>query len=244
MSYLNIYKSTSSNPGHNLSLEEYLLDTHNPESADMHLVLYENFSSIILGRTLDCTREIYPHKKHPPVFRRSSGGGSVVHFPGNLNYGIIASSKAYPELASIPDSYRIFSQALAEFFPAHKKPVHKGHSDLSVFQNGDWKKVSGNAQRRRRTNILHHGTFIFHPEPLKKIRYFLQSPPKEPEYRRGRTHSQFLIRVPPVSSAALLTRLLQLGLASHFSLTLRQPPLPDFSPDIQKYLTLKCALDL
>jgi lipoate-protein ligase A len=69
-----------------------------------------------------------------------------------------------------------------QFFPV---------SDLAL----GGKKISGNAQARKKRYFLHHGTFLYDFD-IKKISYYLKYPPKEPEYREGRSHEDFLTNIP------------------------------------------------
>src|SRR5690242_17376096 len=57
------------------------------------------------------------------------------------------------------------------------------------------KKVSGNSQRRTASMLLHHGTLLYDFDPKLASRYLLE-PKRQPEYRRGRTHAQFLGNLP------------------------------------------------
>jgi lipoate-protein ligase A len=66
-----------------------------------------------------------------------------------------------------------------------------GISDLAI---GD-KKISGNAQRRRKRFILHHGTLLYAIDPELMERYLIE-PSDRPQYRGGRTHRGFIKCLP------------------------------------------------
>ena len=159
--------------------------------------MYENSESIILGKNLKEEEEIYLHKKPLRVLRRLSGGGSVVHFYGNLNYSIIMSLEKFPQLFPIHPSYHFFlgiiQRALANYVTLHLK----GLSDLTIYNQGKYKKISGNSQARKKNWILHHGTFIYNLEQASKIGYYLKMPPKQPDYRANRKHNEFMIPIIP-----------------------------------------------
>jgi lipoate-protein ligase A len=55
-------------------------------------------------------------------------------------------------------------------------------------------KFSGNAQRRRRTALLFHGTLL-NTFDLALLARCLQHPSAEPEYRAGRPHSDFITKL-------------------------------------------------
>jgi lipoate-protein ligase A len=66
----------------------------------------------------------------------------------------------------------------------------EGHTDLAV----GGLKFSGNAQRRKRDWLLFHGTFLLKFD-LGLIAELLLPPPRQPEYRKGRTHAAFLTQL-------------------------------------------------
>ena len=57
------------------------------------------------------------------------------------------------------------------------------------------RKVSGNSQRRTSGAVLHHGTLLYNFNAELAGRYLLE-PKRQPAYRRGRTHAQFLGNLP------------------------------------------------
>lgn len=63
----------------------------------------------------------------------------------------------------------------------------EGHTDLAV----DGRKFSGNAQRRKRTALLFHGTFLHHFD-LPRIGRWLAFPSAQPGYRSSRDHLEFV----------------------------------------------------
>ena len=61
-----------------------------------------------------------------------------------------------------------------------------GISDLSL----GGRKFSGNAQQRKQTAILHHGTLLYAFD-LPSISRYLKQPPRQPEYRGNRDTRTF-----------------------------------------------------
>jgi lipoate-protein ligase A len=57
------------------------------------------------------------------------------------------------------------------------------------------KKVSGNSLRCKRRALLYHGTLLF-DYPLDQIAACLRVAPRQPEYRAGRNHLDFVTNVP------------------------------------------------
>jgi lipoate-protein ligase A len=128
-------------------------------------------------------------KANLEVYRRCSGGGTVLQGPGCLNYSLALNLAKHPALESIPAANRHIMtrhcQALAGVLgPAVRV---EGVTDLSL--NG--LKFSGNAQRRTREAMLFHGTFLLSFE-IPLMEKFLPMPSRQPDYRAGRAHGQFV----------------------------------------------------
>ena len=81
--------------------------------------------------------------------------------------------------------------ALAEKAPG---VAQRGISDLCLGE----RKFSGNAQRRRRDWLLHHGT-ILHDFDLDQIARYLREPARQPDYRAARSHADFITNLPAVA---------------------------------------------
>jgi lipoate-protein ligase A len=152
---------------------------------------------IVLGRTCKEEDDVdleAAHKDAVPVLRRCSGGGTVLQGPGCLNFSLILSKKARPELDSISASYRyILDRVMAALRGLGVDGAFRPICDLVV---ADFEqKFSGNAQRRGRHYILHHGTILYAFD-LTLISRYLKIPPKMPEYRLLRPHAAFVTNIP------------------------------------------------
>jgi lipoate---protein ligase len=132
-----------------------------------------------------------------PLARRSSGGGTVLLGPGCLLYSLVLDMGRAPELTQIGSSYRFILDrvaiALREIQPIIEMT---GTSDLAVAG----RKVSGNAQQRKRRFVLHHGTLL-HGLDIEVMGRYLKLPPRRPEYRGDRPHGEFLTNLPDVPAA-------------------------------------------
>ncbi len=127
-----------------------------------------------------------------PVMRRSSGGGTVLLGPGCLLYSMILTIDSHPALADLNASYRLIVGRIADALAVEIPGIAwAGISDL-VWRD---RKVSGNAQQRKRRHLLHHGTLLYAFD-LSSIDKFLQQPPRMPDYRRARPHDEFVANLP------------------------------------------------
>jgi lipoate-protein ligase A len=124
------------------------------------------------------------------VLQRDSGGGAVLLGPGCISYSLLLSLERHPELRNVRLSYRLILGCLARALAVPGLEI-RGVSDLAI----GGRKVSGNAQRRGRQALLHHGTLLYEFESRWVERY-LKQPPRQPDYRCGRCHSDFLGNLP------------------------------------------------
>jgi lipoate---protein ligase len=131
------------------------------------------------------------------VLRRSSGGGAVILGAGCLNYSLVFSLAARPRWRDVRRSVREILSRMAETLRAEVC------DPCDLAWNG--RKVSGNAQRRIAGALLHHGTLLYSFDAELAGRYLLE-PKRRPEYRQGRTHTEFLGNL-PLSAAEIQRRL-------------------------------------
>lgn len=148
--------SPSQNAYFNIASEEYLL-RHFP-TEDIFL-LYVNAPSIIIGKFQNTLAEInldYVKEKEIKVVRRMSGGGTVYHDLGNLNF-------SFHTLLGENDfgDFSFFTQPVLNMLNGLGVPaVLQGRNDLLV----DGKKFSGNAKLARHGKMIQHGTILFDSE--------------------------------------------------------------------------------
>jgi lipoate-protein ligase A len=126
-----------------------------------------------------------------PILRRSSGGGSVVVGPGTLNVTAILPESAAPGLSAVDVAQRHVLDRIADSIRRAGRPVAVlGHGDLVL---GD-RKCAGSAQRRLKHWFLVHCS-ILNDFALERIDRYLTVPARQPAYRRGRAHGDFLINL-------------------------------------------------
>jgi len=143
---------TSTDPCFNLAIEEILLKN----SGEEYLILYINSPSVIIGKHQVAHREAdteFVSKKNIPVIRRISGGGTVYHDPGNLNFTFIIQSAHGSQV-----DFRKYTLPVIGFLGSLGIGASfEGRNDLKV--NG--LKISGNAEHVFHERVMHHGTLLF-----------------------------------------------------------------------------------
>lgn len=152
------------------------------------------------GRIADDVFEDACHADGVEVLRRQSGGGSVLLAPGCVNYAIVLPLVSRPDLLDVAASFRLILGRIVEAFELPSLSI-AGGTDLAL----DGRKVSGNAQRRGRRALLHHGTLLYAFDQTLAGRY-LREPARQPTYRVGRGHADFIGNL-PLSEAATTARL-------------------------------------
>ena len=137
-----------------------------------------------------------------PVARRSSGGGTVVLGRGCLCFTLVLAMDGNAALREVRPSYCFILGKLIDALDGLLPDFScAGTSDLAAAG----RKVSGNAQQRKRNFLLHHGTMLYDFD-LSQVGRYLQLPPRQPMYRGGRGHADFLKNL-PASSEQLKERL-------------------------------------
>ncbi len=206
---IKVYNLPTANPFQNLATEEYVLLQHTKSQEDIILLFYENIDSIILGKLSTIKDEVFAYKTHIPIIRRLSGGRTVMHFIGNINYSVILSLEYFPDFFNIKASYQTILNEICTNLPHHIFSQIMGISDISSQQAGMYKKISGNSQVRKQQYLLHHGTMIYHAGSIKKIMYYLNFPSEQPAYRMHRNHKDFLVLTNPSSKMEVIRYIMQ-----------------------------------
>jgi lipoate---protein ligase len=152
----------SKDPYFNLAAEDFLLH----ERSDEFIILSINDPSVIVGKHQVTNREVntrFTDRMNIPVTRRISGGGTVYHDHGNLNFAFIRNSEKGKQV-----DFALYIKPVTEFLRSIGViGVAGGKNDITV--NG--LKVSGNAEHVFRERVLHHGTLLFEAslENMRKV---------------------------------------------------------------------------
>lgn len=193
-------------PAENLAADEVLLDACEAGRADELLLFWaprEPF--VVVGYANKVATEVNVpacEAKGIPIFRRCSGGGTVVQLPGGLNYSLILRITETGPTRSISSANQFImerNRAAIEKEVRNQKPevriAVRGHTDLACVTHHASRltemKFAGNAQRRRKHFLLFHGTLLLDCD-LKLISELLLMPSKEPDYRANRSHAEFV----------------------------------------------------
>lgn len=211
-------------PAQNLALDEALLEAaeadDNPSAYGLGLLRFWESSTyfVTLGYTNRASTEAHLEAcavMGVPILRRCSGGGTVLQGPGCLNYALIGSIPPGDALNVGDTNCLVMRRNRAAMETLLGAPVElAGHTDLAAAGL----KFSGNAQRRKRRFFLFHGTLLLNFD-LELVQTLLRPPSKQPDYRAGRTHSNFIrnLRLPAHAVKKALTEAWEAGeLTTHW----------------------------
>jgi len=184
-------------PAENLAVDEALLDAAEAGERGEMLRFWEAPTHfVVLGHSNCLLREVNATacaELGLPILRRCSGGGAVLQGPGILSYALVLDLKRHPELVAVSQANQFImsrnARILSDFLGQETRL--EGITDLVIAN----RKVSGNAQRRKRHFLLFHGTLLLAPD-LKLMERVLPMPSRRPDYRANRGHADFLGTIP------------------------------------------------
>lgn len=209
-----IYISRSLDPFVNLSIEHFLLQKTPVDSTV--LFLYVNRPCVVIGRNQNPWLEVGLRYLRPPPYlssprsqdepaaslnrkevslvRRRSGGGTVFHDEGNVNYSVICPTadfnrdkhaemvvraiRQHNDRARVNERHDIVLDQAPMRSREHLPDANDMHSTAytNATSNLSPLKVSGSAYKLTRLRSLHHGTCLLASPHLSIISNYLRSP--------------------------------------------------------------------
>ena len=209
-----IYISRSLDPFVNLSIEHFLLQKTPVDSTV--LFLYVNRPCVVIGRNQNPWLEVglqqlraalssrspgdrneppaNPHPMEVALVRRRSGGGTVFHDEGNVNYSVICPTadfnrdkhaemivraiRQYHDRARVNERHDIVLDQAPMRSKEHLPDANDMHNTAytAATSNLSPLKVSGSAYKLTRLKSLHHGTCLLASPHLSIISNYLRSP--------------------------------------------------------------------
>lgn len=190
-----IFTSRSPSPYFNLAVENHLLTY--AHSAAHVLFTYTNAPCVVIGRNqnpwVEC--DIAAIKKgttdgrNVELIRRRSGGGSVFHDEGNLNYTVIVPGEGFERKTHVQMVVDALEWMRDKYYYTKRwkevKATERNDIVASLLERfraegseEEWFKVSGTAFKLTRGRALHHGTLLHSSPYIDFIGSFLRSPGK------------------------------------------------------------------
>ena len=145
----------NNNPFYCLAAEEYLLKNFD----DDIFMLWQSDKTVVVGKHQNALGEVnyrYVRENDITVARRISGGGTVYHDAGNVNFAFIKNVKSPAEI-----SFKQFTEPVVEALAQLDiEAATSGRNDLLI----KGLKISGNAEHIFKNRVLHHGTLLFNSD--------------------------------------------------------------------------------
>jgi lipoate-protein ligase A len=175
-----------------LALDEALLDEAETTDGPPALRLWEApRPAVVLGASCRLREDVHVAAclaDGVPIHRRSSGGGTVVIGPGALNLTVVLPIDTAPGLAAVDRAQEYVLGRVASALRDRGRAVEVlGSGDLALGR----RKFAGSAQRRLRRHFLIHTTILYR-FPLDLVPRYTALPRRQPAYREGRSHDDFL----------------------------------------------------
>jgi lipoate-protein ligase A len=159
------FQLKDTDPYLNLATEEYLLKNY---TCDIFMI-WRSQTAIVVGKHQNALAEInhrYVSENNICVARRLSGGGTVFHDEGNLNFTFIKNVGRVDQI-----NYQQFTGQMVDVL---KKLGLKAYADPHNAIFLDQQKISGSADHVYKLRVMHHGTLLFNSH-LSRLRNALQA---------------------------------------------------------------------
>jgi lipoate-protein ligase A len=173
---------------HNLAIDESLARTQSAQEEKKNtLRFWRSDSAVVIGR-FQCVHEevnlAYCKENKISIARRFTGGGTVYHDSGNLNFSICVDKSEKYVPTSLKEIYDRFIGGVTDGLksidiPADYDPVR------SCIRIGNL-KITGTAGWLKRGVAFLHGTLLVNSD-LTKLRESLSPPENQPVYLRDRS---------------------------------------------------------
>lgn len=198
---MQLIRQTYHSPEPNLAADEVMLEM--VEAGELPTGALRFWESptpvVVMGRGTRRQKEIAVGRCQElgiPILRRISGGTAVIAGPGCWMYAI-AVEKPLEVGSDIDKIHRyVLARMASALQQIDARVEHAGTNDLALRSpEGSLMKISGNSLRLGRRGFMYHGTLLYNFD-LPLIPQCLLVPPREPDYRGGRSHDAFVTNLP------------------------------------------------
>lgn len=156
-----VFVSKLLDPFLNLAIEDYIFSTMSvPSKSETNcnrLLFYTNTPCVVIGKNQNPWKEVNVPlltDLRLPLVRRRSGGGTVVHDLGNVNYSFMTTRDSFDRFTFA----NLVKDAVNRLASTQKQVMVNDRGD--IITKHDAKKVSGSAYKISRDKSYHHGTML------------------------------------------------------------------------------------
>lgn len=170
-----VFISKLNDPYLNLAIEDYIYNRIPMSKTALfkahRLMFYTNSSCVVVGKNQNPWKEVnLPKMKQYgiPLIRRKSGGGTVVHDLGNVNYSFMSTKQEFDRFKFV----NLIVEAINKSNVSSTR-IKVNHRGDIVTQDGEQElKISGSAYKLSRGKSYHHGTMLLNLD-LDRLRHVL-----------------------------------------------------------------------
>jgi lipoate-protein ligase A len=172
------------------TLDYYLPDVQLLEKkTNQYMIWIPDKTYIVLGASNNVEDSLYMEnvvQDNVTILKRPSGGQTVILTPNNIMISAVFfdRNKLHPK-----DVFRHINRLIISAI--EKMGIHNlslmGISDIAI----SGKKILGSAIYRTKNALLYHAVLNL-GEPAATFERYLKHPHKEPDYRHGRSHTDFV----------------------------------------------------
>ena len=144
---------------------------------------------IVLGQSNSAGKSLFAANviaDNIPVTRRPSGGEAVILTPSTI---VVSVAMSFPAMITFRNFFRMVNEVIIEGLESLgvKDLGMKGISDIAIGE----RKILGSSMANHRNRLVYHAVINAGEDPALFERY-LRHPSREPGYRSGRSHSEFV----------------------------------------------------
>ncbi|KAK6458124.1 uncharacterized protein RJT20DRAFT_144512 [Scheffersomyces xylosifermentans] len=160
-----VFVSKLTNPYLNLAVEDYIYNQmpkpEDPSTNYNRLMFYINSPCVVIGKNQNPWKEVnlpLLNSLHIPLIRRRSGGGTVVHDQGNVNYSFMTTKERFDRFTFaniIKDAVNASNQSKYQL-----EVNDRGDITTTTQEDGINYKISGSAYKLSKGKSYHHGTML------------------------------------------------------------------------------------
>ncbi|KAG7666232.1 uncharacterized protein J8A68_000227 [[Candida] subhashii] len=168
-----VFISKFTDPYLNLALEDFIytqMPKPDPTSTSNYnrLMFYINTPCVVIGKNQNPWKEVnlpLLNSLKIPLLRRRSGGGTVVHDLGNVNYSFMTTKDKFDRFSFA----NLITTVINNIVNDQKKIMVNERGDIVTKEGGF--KISGSAYKLAKGKSYHHGTMLLNSnlEVLKKL---------------------------------------------------------------------------
>ena len=165
---------------------------HHPDADYVFNLWQPETTYLILGQSNKMETSLFLDKAEEDgiiIMKRPSGGETVILTPNTL---VISAVFIQAEMTRPHQYFARFNESIIKGLSLSgiENVVHKGISDLAIGE----KKILGSSIYHKKDKVFYHAVLNV-AERIEMIEKYIRHPKREPDYRKGREHGEFVTSI-------------------------------------------------